>query len=134
MFVWFWFFVCVVATCRFLTAKHVMIGQPHKVPVNSPGVLKAARFAVVDFNRANIDEVFAYKIMNVTSAKMQIVAGINYILDVQLGRTVCKRRDTDDSEPCALHSEHKECHCHFIVTEIPWENLCVLTENKCQRD
>jgi len=72
MFVWFWFVVCVFAAGRCPTAKHVMTGQPQKVPVNSTGVVKAARFAVVEFNRANTEELFAYKIVNITSAKMQV--------------------------------------------------------------
>uniref|UniRef100_A0AAQ5X401 Cystatin domain-containing protein n=1 Tax=Amphiprion ocellaris TaxID=80972 RepID=A0AAQ5X401_AMPOC len=95
-------------------------------------VLTAARFAVVEFNKANTQERFAYKIMNITS----IVAGINYILEVRLGRTVCKRNDTADSEPCALHPEPKASSrfqrlCHFIVTDVPWENSRVLTRNEC---
>ncbi|CAG6017089.1 unnamed protein product [Menidia menidia] len=134
MFVCFLFVVCVLAAGRFPDAKHVMIGQPQKVPVNSPSVVKAARFAVVEFNRANIQEQFAYKVLNITSAKTQIVAGINYILDVNLGRTVCRRRDTNDTKPCALHADPKERECHFIVTEVPWENLHALTQHKCHRD
>ncbi|XP_072247705.1 cystatin-like [Leuresthes tenuis] len=134
MFVWFWFVVCVFAAGRCPNAKHVMTGQPQKVPVSGTGVVKAARFAVVEFNRANTEELFAYKIVNITSAKMQIVAGINYILDVQLGRTMCKRRDTDDSEPCALHPEPKECQCCFVVTDVPWENSHILTQSKCHHE
>uniref|UniRef100_A0A3P9K6E0 Cystatin domain-containing protein n=1 Tax=Oryzias latipes TaxID=8090 RepID=A0A3P9K6E0_ORYLA len=105
-----------------------------KVPVSSANVSTAARFAIGEFNKANTEEHYAYKILNITSARMQIVAGINYILDAQLGRTVCKRKDTVDCQLCALQTDPKECQCHFIVTNIPWEkNAHVLTENKCQK-
>ncbi|GAA6223392.1 cystatin-like [Lates japonicus] len=130
MFVLFCIFVCASAG-RFTTAKHVMTGQPHEVPANSTKVVTVARFAVVEFNKANTEDQFSYKIVNITSAKIQVVAGINYILDVQLGRTVCKKSDTVDGEPCDFHSESKELQCNFIITEVPWEDLRVLTRKKC---
>ncbi len=49
-----------------------MTGQPRAVPVNSTEVVTAARFAVLEFNRANNEDQFAYKIMNITSAKIQV--------------------------------------------------------------
>ncbi|XP_047459610.1 cystatin-like [Mugil cephalus] len=131
MFVWLCLIVGASAAGRFLTDGPVMTGQPLDVPVNSSRVLTAARFAVVEFNRANAEEQFAYKVMKITSAKIQIVAGINYILEVQLGRTVCKKSHMAVSETCALHPEPKGRQCHFIVTEIPWENSTILTKNEC---
>ncbi|XP_054456671.1 cystatin-like isoform X2 [Anoplopoma fimbria] len=118
MFVWFCVFVYTSAGCLETTGQ-VMTGQPHKVPVNSTEVLVAALFAVVEFNAANAEEQFAYKIVNITSAK------------IQLGRTVCKRNNTAVNEPCVFHPEPKELQCCFIVTEIPWEDSRVLTQNKC---
>ncbi|XP_033957273.1 cystatin-like [Pseudochaenichthys georgianus] len=133
MFVCFVIFVCALSG-PLVTANHVMTGQPHEVPVNSTDVLRAARFAVVEFNRANAaEEQFTYTIVNITSAKIQVVAGINYILDMHLGRTVCKRNDTAHSTPCVIDSDSKELLCHFIVTYIPWEYSYVLTRKKCHR-
>ncbi|XP_051234708.1 cystatin-like [Dicentrarchus labrax] len=130
MFAWFCIFVCASAGCL-VAAEYTMPGQPLEVPVNSAKVLRAARFAMVEFNRDNAEDLFAYKIVNITSAKIQVVAGINYILEVKLGRTMCKTSDTIDTEPCLYHSEPKELKCHFVVTEIPWEDSRVLTQNKC---
>ncbi|XP_049927493.1 cystatin-like [Epinephelus moara] len=130
MFVWVCIYVFASAG-RCVTGGHVMTGQPYEVPVNSSQVLTAARFAVGEFNRANAEDHFAYKIVNITSAKIQMVAGINYILEMQLGRTMCNRSDTVDSEPCVFNSEPKELLCHFIVTEIPWRDLRTLTQKKC---
>nr|XP_046257945.1 cystatin-SA-like [Scatophagus argus] len=130
MAVWlFCFFVC-ASVGGFVTAEQVMTGEPRRVPVSSARVLSAARFAVAEFNRANAEDTFAYKLVNITSAKIQVVAGINYILDVQLGGSVCKTSDMDDREPCA-YFEPKELQCHFIVTEISWEDSRVLTQYKC---
>ncbi|XP_073338673.1 cystatin-like [Pagrus major] len=116
---------------RVVTAQHVMTGQPREVPVNGTEVEAAARFAVFEFNRDYTEDRFAYKIMNITSAKIQVVAGIKLILEVRLGRTVCKSSDTSDGEACGFNSEHKELWCHFVVTEIPWEDSRVLTQKRC---
>ena len=130
---WFWISVC-ASLCRVVTAQHGMTGQPREVPVNGTEVVAAARFAVVEFNRDNAEDQFAYKILNITSAKIQVtlnsgvdvaltlffflktpvnefssqvVAGINLILEVRLGRTACKSSDTSDGEACGFNSEHK---------------------------
>lgn len=71
MFAWVCIFVC-ASVGRFVDAEQVMTGRPHEVPANSSAVLTAARFAVVEFNRANAADQFAYKIVNITSAKIQV--------------------------------------------------------------
>ncbi|XP_034538152.1 cystatin-SA-like [Notolabrus celidotus] len=126
MFVCF-FLVLFAAFCRFSTTGQMITGKPLDVPVNSTKVLNAARFALVEFNRANTEEHFDYKIVNITSAKIQVVAGINLILDVHLGRTVCKI----DMFPCVYDSQPKDLQCHFIVTEVPWKALRTLAHKKC---
>uniref|UniRef100_A0A8D3CJN9 Cystatin domain-containing protein n=1 Tax=Scophthalmus maximus TaxID=52904 RepID=A0A8D3CJN9_SCOMX len=96
-------------------------------------VLAAARFAVLEFNRA-VDDGEPFEIVNVTSAKMQVVAGINYILEVQLGRATCR------SGGHAAHSEPRDptpakastLQCNFVVTEIPWEDSRALTQTRCR--
>uniref|UniRef100_A0AAX7STN2 Cystatin domain-containing protein n=1 Tax=Astatotilapia calliptera TaxID=8154 RepID=A0AAX7STN2_ASTCA len=71
-------------------------------------VLTAAHFAVAEFNKVNAGEMFAYKTVAITSAKIQVVAGIKYILDMLLGQTVCSRNHAAaDSEPCAFQSRRK---------------------------
>uniref|UniRef100_A0A3B3HGZ5 Cystatin domain-containing protein n=1 Tax=Oryzias latipes TaxID=8090 RepID=A0A3B3HGZ5_ORYLA len=87
------FFVFAFVTCCSKSVKLVKIGEPQKVPVSSANVSTTARFAI---------------------ARMQIVVGINYILDAQLGRTVCKRKDTVDCQLCALQTDPKagpKCSC-----------------------
>ncbi|XP_027133866.1 cystatin-like [Larimichthys crocea] len=131
MFFWFCIVLCALAGC-FVTTRDVMTGEPREVAVNGTRVVNAARFAVVEFNKANAEDVFAYKLSNISSAKIQVVAGINYILEVKISRTMCKTSVTTDGEPCIYHSEPKELQCHFIVTEVPWEDSRALTQNKCR--
>uniref|UniRef100_A0A671YL28 Cystatin domain-containing protein n=1 Tax=Sparus aurata TaxID=8175 RepID=A0A671YL28_SPAAU len=134
MSVWFCISVC-ASLCRVVTAQQGMTGQPREVPVNGTEVQAAARFAVVEFNRDNAEDQFVTlhsgvdvaltlkkKKTSVNEFSSQVVAGINLILEVRLGRTVCKSSDTSDGE---------ELWCHFVVTEIPWEDLRVLTQKRC---
>ncbi|TKS85661.1 Cystatin-F Cystatin-7 [Collichthys lucidus] len=98
MFFWFCIVLCALAGC-FVTTRDVMTGEPREVAVNGTKVVNAARFAVVEFNKANVEDVFAYKLSNISSAKVQVVAGINYILEVKISRTMCKTSVTTDGEP-----------------------------------
>ncbi|XP_005914029.1 cystatin-SA [Haplochromis burtoni] len=129
MFAWFFVFVCASA------AEQTMTGEPRRVPVNDTRVLTAAHFAVAEFNKVNAGEMFAYKTVAITSAKIQVVAGIKYILDMLLGQTVCSRNHAAaDSEPCAFQSRRKEYQCHFVVVEVPWEKSRVLSKNECHQN
>ncbi|XP_039857559.1 cystatin-SA-like [Simochromis diagramma] len=129
MFAWFFVFVCASA------AEQTMTGEPRSVPVNDTRVLTAAHFAVAEFNKVNAGEMFAYKTVAITSAKIQVVAGIKYILDMLLGQTVCSRNHAAaDSEPCAFQSRRKEYQCHFVVVEVPWEKSRVLSKNECHQN
>ncbi|XP_037321973.2 cystatin-like [Pungitius pungitius] len=108
-----------------------MTGEPLRVPVNGTKVLRAAHFAVSEFNRVHAAERVAYKLVSITSAKIQVVAGVDYILDVLLGRTTCQSLSAADSEPCFLHPKANELECRFVVAEIPWEGFRALIKTKC---
>lgn len=131
MFLWLCCLLCAWSSGGCLTLGLGKLGQPHKVPVNSSKVLTEARYALVRFNLDNIEELFAYKIIEITSAKMQIVAGVNYFLEMLLGRTVCKRLVRPEGEPCALNPDPKEYQCLFVVTDIPWKKTCILSKKDC---
>uniref|UniRef100_A0A8D2ZHV1 Cystatin domain-containing protein n=1 Tax=Scophthalmus maximus TaxID=52904 RepID=A0A8D2ZHV1_SCOMX len=114
-----------VLLCVFVCASggRVMTGEPRRVPADSAEVLAAARFAVLEFNRA-VDDGEPFEIVNVTSAKMQVVAGINYILEVQLGRATCR------SGGHAAHSEPRDPTP--AKASIPWEDSRALTQTRCR--
>uniref|UniRef100_A0A3Q4I7J6 Cystatin domain-containing protein n=1 Tax=Neolamprologus brichardi TaxID=32507 RepID=A0A3Q4I7J6_NEOBR len=125
MFAWFFVFVCASA------AEQTMTGEPRSVPVNDTRVLTAAHFAVAEFNKVNAGEMFAYKTVAITSAKIQVVAGIKYILDMLLGQTVCSRSHALNVLICHLFQEYQ---CHFVVVEVPWEKSRVLSKNECHQN
>lgn len=47
-----------------------------------------------------------------------MVAGINYILEVKISRTMCKTSVTTDGEPCIYHSEPK-ASSRFMCLKTP---------------
>lgn len=68
-------FGMIVWFCVFIWASvdgQIITGEPHSVPVNGTQVLAAARFAVAEFNGVNAEEQFVYRIMTITSAKIQV--------------------------------------------------------------
>uniref|UniRef100_A0A3B3Z6J6 Cystatin domain-containing protein n=1 Tax=Periophthalmus magnuspinnatus TaxID=409849 RepID=A0A3B3Z6J6_9GOBI len=112
--------------CSVVTGQ-IMTGQPRPVSTRSEKVWRAARFAVGEFNNALSQQPFTYKILNVTSAKVQVVAGVNYIIEVQLGR-VCK---SSLLQKCHGKS-HPKLLCTFTVTEIPWEGKRFVYRRICK--
>ena len=61
-------------------AAQPMTGEPRAIPQNRTDVVRAARFAVANFNEANIDDIYAYKILNITSAKIQVGSKLVYMV------------------------------------------------------
>ncbi|XP_032358835.1 cystatin-C [Etheostoma spectabile] len=102
LFVWFCVFVSAFIG-RFVTEHSLVDGGFQDVPVNRTDVLEAAQFAVVEFNKLNTEDVFNYAILNTISAKMQVVGGFNYFLEMLLGRATCKTAAND----CDSNSEPK---------------------------
>uniref|UniRef100_A0A3Q3N8L2 Cystatin-F-like n=1 Tax=Mastacembelus armatus TaxID=205130 RepID=A0A3Q3N8L2_9TELE len=121
--------MCSVWLSLIITAARAMPGQPTDAQVNSPQVLAAASFAVDEFNRGNLGDPFLYKIVRIKSAKVQVVAGLNFFLKVQLGRTTCRR---SGSTGALIFYLFQDLECQFTVTEVPWEGPRYrLMEKKC---
>ncbi|KAJ8248632.1 hypothetical protein GJAV_G00244090 [Gymnothorax javanicus] len=115
-------------------SEPVMTGAPIDVPSNRTDVLRAVRFAVYEYNREFSDEGYAYKTTSIASSKVQVVAGLNFILDVYLGLTRCKIFESSDVENCPLQTNEKKLLCHFVVLDIPWRHVIQLTERRCIAD
>ncbi|XP_040033670.2 cystatin [Gasterosteus aculeatus] len=126
----FWCCVVLFASAGWsVDAAEGMTGEPRAVPVNDTEVLRAAHFAVSEFNA---EQRVAYKLVSIKSAKIQVVAGVNYILEVLLGRAKCQSLSAAQTEPCFFRFKHNELRCRFVVTEMPWNGSRALTKKKCR--
>ncbi|KAM5164534.1 cystatin-like [Mantella aurantiaca] len=109
-------------------------GAPQKIDPNDQDVLKAATFAVNLFNQQSKKEC-EYKLVNIVSADSQIVAGVIYTLNVEIGKTDCKKDTTSDVQSCNLmHDSHlaQTLFCTFRVLEVPWEHVESLLSFSCK--
>uniref|UniRef100_A0A3B5LRI2 Cystatin domain-containing protein n=1 Tax=Xiphophorus couchianus TaxID=32473 RepID=A0A3B5LRI2_9TELE len=111
----------------------MMAGGLHKIKNadNDEGFQRALQFAVVQHNNGTNDTVL-YQVLKVVSAESQVVAGVNYIMTVILGRTNCEKEAPGDN--CAVHKEPgfaKPYQCKFKVWSRPWLNDIQLTNEEC---
>uniref|UniRef100_A0A8C9FAS1 Egg-white cystatin n=1 Tax=Pavo cristatus TaxID=9049 RepID=A0A8C9FAS1_PAVCR len=110
-----------------------LLGAPEPVGENDEGLQRALQFAMAEYNRASNDK-YSSRVVRVISAKRQIVAGIKYILEVEIGRTTCPKSSAD-LQSCEFHDEPemaKYTTCTFVVYNIPWLNQIKLLKSTCQ--
>ncbi|KAM3863030.1 cystatin C (amyloid angiopathy and cerebral hemorrhage) [Diretmus argenteus] len=109
-----------------------MPGAPVDAEVTDPGVQNALNFAVVQHNKGTNDK-FLSKVAQVVRVQKQVVAGINYIITVQMGRTSCAKSGVEDA--CAISEDPataRSYQCTFTVWSRPWLNEIQLTKQKCE--
>ncbi|NXV06642.1 CYT protein, partial [Cettia cetti] len=112
-----------------------LLGAPQIIddPENDEGLERALQFAMTAYNRASND-MYSSRVVRIISAKRQIVAGVKYIMEVEIARTTCTK-PAIDIQHCAFHEEPqmaKHAICNFVVLNVPWRNQVELLESKCQ--
>ncbi|XP_013809791.2 cystatin-F [Apteryx mantelli] len=131
-------FACSFATlCCFVlwgftkTSDAVYVPLPHSttkpgfpVPMNTnnSGVRKAARFGVYQYNNSSND-LFLFKELQINKAMVQIIRGLKYMLQVEIGRTVCEKREHSSLDGCKFQRKkklQKLLWCYFEVWMMPW--------------
>ncbi|XP_028676258.1 cystatin-like [Erpetoichthys calabaricus] len=88
-----------------------------------------ARFAVSEYNKDSTD-LYASKLIKIISAKVEVNDDVKYILIVEIGRTQCLKMDNMDIDICPI-SNFDNVICHFIVVNVPSENITKLVERNC---
>ncbi|KAK1170886.1 cystatin-F-like [Acipenser oxyrinchus oxyrinchus] len=97
-------------------------GSAKPVSTNDSGVKTAVKTATYEFNNRSND-IFLFKASAIDDAKIQVVKGIKYILEVKITRTVCRKKGHPDLENCNFQPDGKLKQifkCHFEVWAIPW--------------
>uniref|UniRef100_A0A8C3WXA1 Cystatin domain-containing protein n=1 Tax=Catagonus wagneri TaxID=51154 RepID=A0A8C3WXA1_9CETA len=89
-------------------------------------------FAVFHFNQHEPDE-YAYKLLWVGRSQHKKWSLI-YLMDLELGRTICKKQDEDiDNCPLQEGPEKKTVKCTFIVDVQPWSTQFNLLNSTCDQ-
>ncbi|XP_003278548.1 cystatin-F [Nomascus leucogenys] len=109
-------------TCSQDLNSGVKPGFPKTIKTNDPGVLQAARYSVEKFNNCTND-MFLFKESRVTRALVQIVKGLKYMLEVEIGRTTCKKNQHPRLDDCDFQTNHtlkRTLSCYSEVWVVPW--------------
>ncbi|XP_072292453.1 cystatin-F-like, partial [Eucyclogobius newberryi] len=110
-------------------------GAPCDVSAEDSRVLKVALSAAEAFNSQS-DDSFLFKPQRVVRAQKQVVRGVRFILDLDLCRTVCRKRHPPkkllDCGPQAPGPLHQVLQCHVEVWNIPWKNSSVTQRLSCK--
>lgn len=114
-------------------SKSPMVGAPLDADVNEEGVQQALNFALSEYNKASND-AYHSRAMRVVRARKQVVAGMNYFLDVEIGRTRCTKSQPS-LDTCPFHDQPhlmRKTFCSFQIYTVPWMGKTSLVKSNCQ--
>ncbi|XP_040035031.2 cystatin-F isoform X1 [Gasterosteus aculeatus] len=103
-----------------------MPGSPVNISREDRGLRRAVLAAAQFFNNQSND-AFLFKPSAVLGAQRQIIKGIRYFVDLEISRTVCRKRDDNNSNlsSCDLQPAgrlQQTIQCHTEVWVISWQN------------
>lgn len=110
-----------------------MLGGLLEADVNEEGVRRAVDFAVSEYNKGSND-AYHSRAMKVVRARKQVVSGMNYFLDVEIGRTTCTKSQAYLAD-CPFHEEphlRRKVLCSFQIYTVPWLGTISMTKSSCQ--
>ncbi|XP_028926920.1 LOW QUALITY PROTEIN: cystatin-like [Ornithorhynchus anatinus] len=110
-----------------------LLGGALPADENEEGVQRALQFAMGEYNRASNDK-YGSRVARLVQAHRQIVAGVKYYLDVEIGRTTCTK-SVSDLASCPFHDRpelKKQTFCSFEVLSVPWLSKTKLLKNNCK--
>ncbi|XP_075453606.1 cystatin-like [Ascaphus truei] len=109
-----------------------LVGAPIEAQKDEEGVQRALMFAMKEYNKGSNDK-YVSKVANVINVKKQIVSGVNYLINVEIGRTTCTKPTYNLGE-CEFHEQPADLSkliCNFEVWNVPWLGQTKLTKNEC---
>lgn len=110
-----------------------LLGAPLEADANDEGVQRALDFAVSEYNKGNND-AYHSRAIQVVRARKQLVAGVNYFLDVEMGRTTCTKSQPNLTD-CPFHDQPhlmRKALCSFQIYSVPWKGTQSLTKFSCK--
>nr|XP_027811028.1 cystatin-C-like [Marmota flaviventris] len=110
------------------------LGDLEDADIHEEGVQQAIDYSVGVYNQEN-NNLYYSRVRRVVRARQQVVAGMNYYLDLEMGRTTCTKTQSDLSE-CAFDDSQDEqrTFCSFQVYSVPWLGQISVTEYSCHNE
>ncbi|NP_001038067.1 cystatin-C [Phacochoerus africanus] len=113
--------------------KGRLVGGLIDADVNEEGVQQALSFALSEYNKASND-AYHGRVLRVLRVRKQVVAGMNYFLEVEIGRTTCTKSQANlDNCPFPNQPDlQKKTLCSFQVYTVPWKGTTSLVKSSCR--
>ncbi|KAI4538148.1 hypothetical protein MG293_011551 [Ovis ammon polii] len=97
--------------CSQILKSDVKPGFPKTIKTNNPDVLRAARHSAESFNNCSND-AFLFRESRISRALVQIVKGLKFMLDVDIGRTTCRKNGHANLDDCGFQTNRTLQWCH----------------------
>ncbi|XP_021033347.1 cystatin 10 [Mus caroli] len=113
-------------------AKQVVLGRVEPADPKDKEVQKVVKFAVRTYNDMDND-LYLSKPIRLMSASQQVVAGKNFYLKIELGRTTCTKAESNLVD-CPFNEQpdkQKRVICNFQINVVPWLNKMSMTNFNC---
>uniref|UniRef100_A0A8C0WWS8 Cystatin domain-containing protein n=1 Tax=Castor canadensis TaxID=51338 RepID=A0A8C0WWS8_CASCN len=105
--------------------------------LEKPGVAqRMVRYALKVYNQEN-NTTYRSRLLQVVHVRQQIITGVTYYLDLELGTTTCPKSQallSDLSDDCPLNkqpNQKKTELCSFEIYTIPWQKKISMTKYNC---
>uniref|UniRef100_UPI00398E77B7 cystatin-like n=1 Tax=Pristiophorus japonicus TaxID=55135 RepID=UPI00398E77B7 len=129
-----WQSLCVLFNIAFLSVSAMKERlDPELIDPNNEGVQSSLDFAVESLNFFSKDD-HLFKVTRIVSAQVQGIGGLLYILDVELGRTQCKKGADENVKFCSITETagtSENLLCHFEVLSTFWRHERNLLQSQC---
>ncbi|CAO2578418.1 Cst13 [Lemmus lemmus] len=96
-------------------------------------VQQALWYAMKEYNKASKDQ-YNFKVVNILKSQEQITDSLEYYLEVNIARTMCKK-SVGENENCLFQQNpkmKKMVFCIFIVRSKPWKFELKMLKKQCK--
>ncbi|XP_067845371.1 cystatin-like [Heptranchias perlo] len=130
-----WQCLCVLFKIVFISVSAMKTegSGPEPIDPNNEGVQSSLDFAVQSFNFFTKDD-HLFKVTRIVSAQIQDIGGLLYILNVELGRTQCRKGVDENLMSCSIAKTAgttENLLCHFEVLSAFWRYEKDLLQSHC---
>ncbi|XP_005381027.1 PREDICTED: cystatin-like 1 [Chinchilla lanigera] len=105
-------------------------------PMSQENVNSTLNFFIQSYNNASND-TYLFRVQNLLRTQVQLTTGVEYLVTVRIGRTMCKRTGmVQSSLSCPLQSKKlkKSLVCKSLIYTVPWLDYFELWNNSCLED
>ncbi|KAM6144255.1 cystatin-like 1 [Erethizon dorsatum] len=102
-------------------------------PMSKENMNSTLDFFIRSYNNASND-TYLFRVQKLIRTQVQLTTGVEYLVTVRIGRTMCKRTGLVYSSPsCPLQNKKlkKSLVCESLIYTVPWIEHFELWNNSC---